>query len=143
MDQWQQIEDVYHAALERELQNRASFLDEACGGDETLRKEIESLLLQEPEAVDFLETPAQWQSLHPPTRQRVFHVLTSKLALQLAMMPPLVIIVWTIVKNPNRTIGDLVRTNAGYFYWLAAAALVLQFRDKVRIWFDRNFLPEE
>ena len=143
MDQWQQIEDVYHAALERELQNRASFLDEACGGDEALRKEIESLLLQEPEAQGFLETPAQWQTLHPPTRQRVFHVLTSKLALQLAMMPPLVIIVWTIVKNPNRTIADLVRTNAGYFYWLAATALVLQFRDKVRIWLGHTFFPEE
>jgi hypothetical protein len=138
MDQWQQIEDVYHAALERELQNRASFLDEACGGDEALRKEIESLLLQEPEAADFLETPAQWQTLHPPIRQRLFHVLTSKLALQLVMMPPVVIIVWTIVRNPNRTIADLVRTNTGYFYWIVAVGLVLRFKDKIRSWLDRN-----
>lgn len=35
------------AALERPMASRAAFLAEACGGDETLRREVESLLAQE------------------------------------------------------------------------------------------------
>src|SRR5712692_5093876 len=54
----QQIEQVYHAALEREPGARAAFLDEACGGDHELRQEVESLLGYKSEAADFIETPA-------------------------------------------------------------------------------------
>jgi serine/threonine protein kinase/Tol biopolymer transport system component len=41
---WRQIELVYHAALEREPQARAQYVAAACGADEDLRKEVESLL---------------------------------------------------------------------------------------------------
>ena len=41
-----QIEDLYHAALEREPEPRGAFLTEACGTDEELRREVESLLAQ-------------------------------------------------------------------------------------------------
>ena len=47
-ERWRQIELVYHAALEREPQGRAEYLAEACGGDEDLRKEVESLLAKDP-----------------------------------------------------------------------------------------------
>ena len=57
-ERWQQIEKLCHAALEREESQRAAFLEEACGGDETLRREVEHLLAQETKAEDFLETPA-------------------------------------------------------------------------------------
>ena len=40
------IEKLYHAALEREPQERAAFLAAACGGDEALLKEVQSLIGQ-------------------------------------------------------------------------------------------------
>jgi WD40 repeat protein len=57
-DRWQQIEQLYHSALKREGSQRAAFLREACGGDESLRREVESLLAQQSEAKNFIETPA-------------------------------------------------------------------------------------
>ena len=41
---WQEIDRIFAAALEREPATRAAFLDEACAGDEQLRKEVDSLL---------------------------------------------------------------------------------------------------
>jgi len=41
---WQEIDRIVSSALEREPAERAGFLDEVCGGDEQLRKEVESLL---------------------------------------------------------------------------------------------------
>jgi serine/threonine protein kinase/Tol biopolymer transport system component len=44
-ERWGQIEALYHAALERsEGERRAAFLQEACGEDQELRREVESLL---------------------------------------------------------------------------------------------------
>jgi len=41
-----QIERLYHAARERGPNERAGFLDQACAGDEELRREVDSLLAQ-------------------------------------------------------------------------------------------------
>jgi eukaryotic-like serine/threonine-protein kinase len=57
-DRWQQIERLYYSALEREESQRASYLRAACAGDESLVKEVESLLAQEKGAPGFLEAPA-------------------------------------------------------------------------------------
>src|SRR5712691_11441006 len=57
-DRWQQIEKMYHAALEREESQRAAYLQEVCAGDDALRQEVESLLAQEKRAEQFLERPA-------------------------------------------------------------------------------------
>jgi len=57
-ERWQQVEQLYHAALEKHVDERARFLDEACAGDETLRREVESLLSYETEAKSFIESPA-------------------------------------------------------------------------------------
>jgi len=43
-DRWEQIERLYHAALEREPEAREAFLNEACAGDEVLRREVAGLL---------------------------------------------------------------------------------------------------
>jgi hypothetical protein len=43
---WQQIEQLYQAALEQEPGQRDAFLGEVCGDDEDLRREVESLLAQ-------------------------------------------------------------------------------------------------
>jgi serine/threonine protein kinase len=56
-ERWQQIERLYHLALAREVSQRATFLEEACRGDETLRQEIESLLSHEEPANKFMDAP--------------------------------------------------------------------------------------
>jgi eukaryotic-like serine/threonine-protein kinase len=58
MNRWQQVERLYHSALEREASQQAAFLEEACAGDEALRREVESLLAQQRQAESFMKTPA-------------------------------------------------------------------------------------
>jgi len=57
-ERWEQIESLYYAARERGPDLRASFLDQACAGDASLRLEVESLLASDEQAGDFLNTPA-------------------------------------------------------------------------------------
>src|SRR5215472_1704836 len=57
-ERWEQIEQIFHAALKVEESRRASFLKEICGGDEELRLKVESLLTQHKDAGSFLESPA-------------------------------------------------------------------------------------
>jgi eukaryotic-like serine/threonine-protein kinase len=54
----QQVEQLYHAALEHAESERGAFLEKACLGDEVLRQEIQSLLVHDGKAGDFLESPA-------------------------------------------------------------------------------------
>src|SRR5690349_10671392 len=56
-DRWQQIKAVLNDALERETALRTAFLDDACQGDDELRREVDSLLASEAEIGDFIETP--------------------------------------------------------------------------------------
>lgn len=53
------IEEIYHAVLEKSLDERDEFLNEICGDDEELRREVESLLEFEEESADFIETPPE------------------------------------------------------------------------------------
>ena len=57
-ERWQQIDKLLESALEREESERSAFLDEACVGDESLRKEVESLLAADEQAEDLIEAPA-------------------------------------------------------------------------------------
>jgi serine/threonine-protein kinase len=57
-DRWRQVSNLYHAALSRDVHERAAFLDDACPGDEALRREVESLLDCEAQAKAFLQAPA-------------------------------------------------------------------------------------
>jgi tRNA A-37 threonylcarbamoyl transferase component Bud32 len=43
-ERWQQVEELYHEALEREPEGRGTFLRQACGDDAELCSEVESLL---------------------------------------------------------------------------------------------------
>jgi non-specific serine/threonine protein kinase len=58
MERWATVKRLHQAALEREASQRASFLDQACAGDEALRREVESLLTYEQDAASFMESPA-------------------------------------------------------------------------------------
>ena len=66
---WAEIERLYHAALPRTAGDRAAFLEDACGTDQELRREVESLLKYEPKAAAFLESadrrPAWLRLLRP------------------------------------------------------------------------------
>jgi serine/threonine-protein kinase len=55
---WDRVNALLDAALTRPLPERAAFLRSACGDDETLRREVESLLQAHDQADDFLSTPA-------------------------------------------------------------------------------------
>lgn len=57
-ERWQRVETLYHAALEREPTARRRFLVEACAGDESLRREVETLLAYDGKAASFIEVPA-------------------------------------------------------------------------------------
>src|SRR5262245_3376148 len=56
-ERWQQIEELYHAALERDDVRRRDFLDEACAGDNPLRWEVETLIAAYETAGNFIEAP--------------------------------------------------------------------------------------
>jgi serine/threonine protein kinase len=44
---WQRIETIYRAALNRRPDERAAYLDQACAGDDEIRREVEALLAQD------------------------------------------------------------------------------------------------
>ena len=46
---WQRVEEIFHQAAELAPEARPAFLDQACAGDESLRREIESLLAHDAE----------------------------------------------------------------------------------------------
>ena len=52
---WRQIEQLYHAALEREASQRSSFLEQSCAADPSLRQEVESLLSVADDADGYLK----------------------------------------------------------------------------------------
>src|SRR6058998_3318841 len=57
-ERWKQVNDLFQSAVERAPEERAAFLDEACHGDEGLRREVESLLTSYDRAENFIELPA-------------------------------------------------------------------------------------
>src|SRR5437867_5877651 len=57
-ERWQEIERLYYAALEREPDERAAFLESACAGDENLRREVASLIAAGDRVGSFMEPPA-------------------------------------------------------------------------------------
>ncbi|MBZ5618992.1 MAG: protein kinase [Acidobacteriia bacterium] len=57
-DRWNQIEQLYHAAREQNPDEWDGFLKQACGADEELRRELESLLGYETETAMLLDRPA-------------------------------------------------------------------------------------
>ncbi len=58
-ERWQQIDHLFHAALERPLSDRAEFLEHACRGDKFLRSEVESLIESHEQSDSFIDQPAE------------------------------------------------------------------------------------
>src|SRR4030095_8525457 len=57
-ERWQTERLVLNEALEREPDERGRFLAEACSGDESLRQEVEALVMAHEQAGSFLDVPA-------------------------------------------------------------------------------------
>jgi serine/threonine protein kinase len=53
-ERWRRIEELFHAALELDPQARPAFLQQACGDDAPLIKEVESLLDASGKTLDFV-----------------------------------------------------------------------------------------
>ena len=62
-ERWAMVERLYHAALERDASERDRFVEEACAGNDALRREVVSLLDHDGSAA-FLSTPASAQAGH-------------------------------------------------------------------------------
>jgi Predicted ATPase len=58
---WEQIKELFHAALERETGERAAFLDASCA-DKELRDEIISLVAAHERPGSFLDAPAEFEA---------------------------------------------------------------------------------
>jgi serine/threonine protein kinase/predicted negative regulator of RcsB-dependent stress response len=56
-ERWQQVKMIFNAVLEQAPDRRAAFLDEACAGDEALRREVASLLASEADLGSFIAAP--------------------------------------------------------------------------------------
>ena len=57
-ERWQQIEKVYHSAVELAENERSAFLEKACAGDRALRQKVESLLDHQQHTKKLFESPA-------------------------------------------------------------------------------------
>ena len=57
-ERWLRVKELFEAALEREAEERSAFLDEACAGDESLRVEVEGLIVSYGQDKSFMERPA-------------------------------------------------------------------------------------
>jgi Tol biopolymer transport system component len=66
-DRWREIERLRQQALEREPSRRAQFLEQACGGDRDLWREVESLLAQQSDA----KSPLDGRTAEPVTVEAV------------------------------------------------------------------------
>ena len=57
-ERWEQVGQLYEAVLERPRNERTAFLKKACGEDDSLCREVESLLAVEEQSADFLAAGA-------------------------------------------------------------------------------------
>src|SRR2546425_4860667 len=57
-ESWRRVTDLYHAAIAHRPEERRAFLEEACHGDEELRKQVERLVKSHEQSGDFIESPA-------------------------------------------------------------------------------------
>ena len=56
-EHWRRLEGLFYQALDLEPEARAAFLDQNCGTDTKLRKEVEGLLKSSEQTMDFLQKP--------------------------------------------------------------------------------------
>ncbi len=78
-ERYQQIADLYHAALERPPEERAEFLQRASGADQALRSEVESLLAGGDSAEGFLLSRAMKEATKKLSNEESFSLIGKRL----------------------------------------------------------------
>src|SRR5437867_2070093 len=58
MDLWEQVQQLFDAALQQPPEKRPEFLEQACGSNQELRREVESLLAAHDKPGSFMAEPA-------------------------------------------------------------------------------------
>jgi serine/threonine protein kinase len=58
IDRWAMVKRIHQSALDKAPSQRAAFVTESCGDDETMLREVQSLLSYQADAESFLERPA-------------------------------------------------------------------------------------
>src|SRR5678816_3190493 len=56
-ERWRQVEEIFQGALDRVPDQRTQYVLEACGNDETLRRDVQLLLSQHDSAGELLDVP--------------------------------------------------------------------------------------
>ncbi len=56
-EHWRRLEALFYQALHLKAEARTAFLDQSCGTDTELRKEVEDLLKSAEQTMDFLQKP--------------------------------------------------------------------------------------
>ncbi len=77
-DRLKQIEDIYHAACDVAEDERDSFLDQRCGNDKDLRREVESLLTFDKTPSTFIDKPPDALAAEMYSRQETEPALTGR-----------------------------------------------------------------
>src|SRR5262245_60834044 len=57
-ERWRQVDQLFQAALDRAPEDRSAFISTVCGGDDSLRREVEALLDADRQARSLIEAPA-------------------------------------------------------------------------------------
>jgi eukaryotic-like serine/threonine-protein kinase len=57
-ERWKKVEEVFESALERAPEEQSAYLAQVCEGDESLRKQVETLIISYKRAENFIEVPA-------------------------------------------------------------------------------------
>src|SRR5262249_54505229 len=57
-ERWTKLEQLFQSALDLPADRRPGYVRDACGNDDGMRREVESLLSSYDRAADFIETPA-------------------------------------------------------------------------------------
>src|SRR6185295_7656001 len=83
MERRQQVEQLFHAALDREPAERDTFLSQACRTDPELRAEVESLISAHEQPGSFLDSPAYDPIFDTPAESLVGHSIGRYLVLSL------------------------------------------------------------
>src|SRR5262245_52533669 len=75
-ERWARAQEVFAAALERPAESRGAYLRAACGSDEELRREVESLLASHEEiSSEFLKPSAGVLRLEAGTRLGTYEIV--------------------------------------------------------------------
>ncbi len=76
-ERWQEIRTVLEAALAMDSEKRRAYLDQVCSSDQSLRREVESLLAADQQAqTGFLESPPLARKLEKGTRLGEYEIVS-------------------------------------------------------------------